>query len=91
MILAARGMSNPAQAKLYLDCNGPLIDPYTMTDMALATGRVALAMERGEKIAIFGDYDVDGITATCLLTDFCANAAPSVYPTSPDGWRRATA
>ena len=41
-----------------------------MTDMDLAAGRVALAIEKGEKIAVFGDYDVDGITATCLLTDF---------------------
>lgn len=41
-----------------------------MTDMDKAAGRVGLAMSRGEKIAVFGDYDVDGITATCLLTDF---------------------
>ena len=41
-----------------------------MTDMDLAAGRVALAMAKGEKIAVFGDYDVDGITSTCLLTDF---------------------
>ena len=41
-----------------------------MTDMDKAAGRVGLAMSRSEKIAVFGDYDVDGITATCLLTDF---------------------
>ena len=47
-----------------------LLDPFLMTDMDKAAGRVGLAMSRGEKIAVFGDYDVDGITATCLLTDF---------------------
>ena len=70
MVLAARGISTPKQANAYLDCNANLPDPFLMTDMALAAGRVGLAMSRGEKIAVFGDYDVDGITSTCLLTDF---------------------
>ena len=70
MVLASRGISSQADAQNCLDCNSPLIDPFTMTDMALAAGRVGLAMTRGEKIAVFGDYDVDGITATSLLTDF---------------------
>ena len=70
MVLSARGLSGPREAAAYLDCSAPLLDPFLMTDMDLAAGRVALAMTMGEKIAVFGDYDVDGITATCLLTDF---------------------
>ncbi len=70
MILAARGIESPKQAAAYLDCNAPMPDPFLMTDMDKAAGRVGLAMALGEKIAVFGDYDVDGITATCLLTDF---------------------
>ena len=70
MVLASRGIRNGAQAHAYLDCNVPLLDPFLMTDMDLAAGRVGLAMARGEKIAVFGDYDVDGITSTCLLTSF---------------------
>ena len=70
MVLASRGLQNSAQANAYLDCNTPLLDPFLMTDMDLAAGRVGLAMAKGEKIAVFGDYDVDGITSTCLLTDF---------------------
>ena len=70
MVLAARGMKGPDQAQRYLSCEDPLPAPFLMTDMALAAGRVGLAIENGEKIAVFGDYDVDGITATCLLTDF---------------------
>lgn len=70
MVLASRGLRDGIQAGQYLDCNAPLLDPFLMTDMDLAAGRVGLAMSRGEKIAVFGDYDVDGITATCLLTDF---------------------
>lgn len=70
MVLASRGIGDDRQARAYLDCNAPLLDPFLMTDMDKAAGRVGLAMSRGEKIAVFGDYDVDGITATCLLTDF---------------------
>ena len=70
MVLSARGISGKEAAGQYLGCSSPLLDPFLMTDMDLAAGRVGLAMSRGEKIAVFGDYDVDGITATCLLTDF---------------------
>ena len=70
MVLAARGLASPAQAQRYLACKEPLPSPFEMTDMDLAVGRVRLALSRGEKIAVFGDYDVDGITATCLLTHF---------------------
>ena len=70
MVLASRGIRDTRKAHEYLDCTGTLYDPFTMKDMDLAAGRVGLAMTRGEKIAVFGDYDVDGITATSLLTDF---------------------
>ena len=70
MVLASRGIRDGAQAKQYLDCDTALLDPFLMTDMDLAAGRVGLALSQGEKMAVFGDYDVDGITATCLLTDF---------------------
>ncbi len=70
MVLAARGLDSAAAARAAVRCDAPLPDPFCMTDMALAAGRVGLAMTRNEKIAVFGDYDVDGITATCLLADF---------------------
>ena len=70
MVLASRGMTDVAKANQYLDCHSPLLNPFLMTDMDKAAGRVGLAMAKNEKIAVFGDYDVDGITSTCLLTDF---------------------
>ena len=70
MVLSARGLTSAKDAAEYLDRDCPLADPFLMKDMDLAAGRVGLAMERREKIAVFGDYDVDGITATCLLSDF---------------------
>ena len=83
MVLAARGIKDPKQAHSYLDCNAPLPDPCLLTDMDLAAGRVALALERKEKIAVFGDYDVDGITATCLLTDFLRRLGADCTPYIP--------
>ncbi len=83
MILAARGIRSAQEAASYLDRSAPLHDPFSMTDMDLAAGRVGLAMAQGEKIAVFGDYDVDGITATCLLTDFLRRHGSHVVPYIP--------
>lgn len=70
MVLASRGISTEKEATDYLGCDAPLLDPFLMTDMESAAKRVKEALTQGEKIAVFGDYDVDGITATCLMTDF---------------------
>ena len=70
MVLASRGLNTPRKACAYLNCDAALPDPFLMTDMDKAVARVRLAIGRGEKIAVFGDYDVDGITSTCMLTDF---------------------
>ena len=83
MVLASRGIRDTAQAHRYLDCRAPLPDPFLMTDMDKAAGRVGLAMAMGEKIAVFGDYDVDGITATCLLTDFLRRHGANVVSYIP--------
>ena len=83
MVLAARGFCDDAQAHKYLDCDVPLLDPFLMTDMDKAAGRVGLAMAMGEKIAVFGDYDVDGITSTCLLTDFLRRHGANVVSYIP--------
>ena len=83
MVLASRGIETGKQAHEYLDCDAALPDPFRMTDMDRAAGRVGLAMARGEKIAVFGDYDVDGITATCLLTDFLRRHGAEVLPYIP--------
>ncbi len=83
MVLAGRGISDPDKARASLACDGPLPDPYRLRDMDLAAGRLGLAISRGEKIAVFGDYDVDGITATCLLTDFIRSVGGDCVPYIP--------
>lgn len=69
-VLCSRGYDTPEKAEAFLSASETLPDPMTMQDMDKAANRVHLALQRGEKIAVFGDYDVDGITATCLLTEF---------------------
>ena len=69
-VLSARGLGNPGAAADYLRCDAPLNSPFLMKDMKKAADRVRLAVARREHIAVFGDYDVDGITSTALLTDF---------------------
>ena len=83
MVLAARGIQDPRQAAACLNCTAELHDPFMMQDMDLAAGRLGLAMTRQEKIAVFGDYDVDGITATCLLTDFIRSYGGDCIPYIP--------
>lgn len=70
-MLALRGIKTAEQARAMLDCGEEeLFDPLLMTGMAQARDRVLRAIEDGEKVAVYGDYDVDGITATCLLTHY---------------------
>lgn len=83
MVMAARGMGDPKKAKAYLDCSCELPDPFLLRDMDVAAGRVGMAMTSHEKIAVFGDYDVDGITATCLLTDFLRSNGAEVISYIP--------
>ena len=53
MVLASRRIETADAANAYLACDCNLCDPYLMRDMALAAGRVGLAMANGEKIAVF--------------------------------------
>ena len=83
MILSARGIENPEQADVYLGKNAKLIDPYYLQDMAPAVKRIGQALKEKETIAVFGDYDVDGITATCMLTDFLRSLGANCIPYIP--------
>ena len=69
-VLCSRGYTDLQTARDFLAANEPLSDPFLLLDMEPAVRRLRRALERRELICVFGDYDVDGITATCLLTDF---------------------
>jgi single-stranded-DNA-specific exonuclease len=70
-VLAGRGVEAD-RAEAYLDptVKRLLPDPHTLTDMEGAVARIAHAIEREESVAIFGDYDVDGATASALLAGY---------------------
>ena len=79
-VLAARGFS-PEEACRFCTEGEALSDPMRMAGMEAAVARIHRALDDGERIVVFGDYDVDGVTATALL-----------YITScPAGRTRATA
>ena len=69
-LLCSRGYRDAGAAREFLSCSYPLSSPFALLDMDKAAARVKQALSRREHIAVFGDYDVDGITATCLLTEY---------------------
>jgi len=81
-LLALRGVPL-AEAADYLapKLKNLLPDPMVLKDMDLAVARVAAALASGQRIAVFGDYDVDGSTSAALLSDFLTalGAAPRIY------------
>lgn len=68
--LVNRGLADPAAAAAFLEPRlKRLADPFRLPAMAAAVDRLLRARERGELVAIYGDYDVDGVTSTALLTE----------------------
>ncbi|MBM3551546.1 MAG: single-stranded-DNA-specific exonuclease RecJ [Alphaproteobacteria bacterium] len=85
-VIAGRGVT-VADAAAYLDpkLRDLMPDPSSLRDMDAATERLAHAIETGERIAIFGDYDVDGACSAALLVDFWrAAGAPEPLLHIPD-------
>ena len=67
--LVNRGFSAPESARSFLEPRlKTLSDPFLLPQMDRAVERLFAARERREELVIFGDYDVDGVTATALLT-----------------------
>ena len=84
-VLCARGLDTVEKAKDFLRSDEDLLwDPFLMKDMDRAVSRIAAALDQNEHIAVYGDYDVDGITSTCLLTDYLRSRGAKVTPYIPD-------
>ena len=81
-LLAARGIAAP-DVRNYLNpsLKHLLPDPLVLKDMDKAVARVTAALDAGEPIAVFGDYDVDGSASSALLADFLSalGSAPRIY------------
>ncbi|MCI0453425.1 MAG: single-stranded-DNA-specific exonuclease RecJ [Candidatus Dadabacteria bacterium] len=84
-VLINRGINDEAQAELFLKSTlFDLPSPYLMRGMDKAVERIKKAIQDKEKIAIYGDYDVDGVTATSLFYTFLKSLATSVTYYNPD-------
>ena len=67
-LLVDRGLTTPETAHRFLNPTvDHLHDPFLMTDLPVGVDRLLAAVERGERIAVHGDYDVDGVTSTVIL------------------------
>lgn len=69
-LFSLRGIDNEEKIDYWLHASeNDLADPFLMHDMDKAVGRINQALDEGEKITIYGDYDADGITATAIMTE----------------------
>lgn len=78
-VLAARGCTDVQQAAALLGEGEALSDPMLMKDMDLLVKRVQQAVDAGERIVIYGDYDVDGVTATALMLAYLESLGATVF------------
>lgn len=70
-ILLNRGLTAAEEIQAFLDPTlERLYPPFGMTDLEAAAARLGLAVRRSEPVAVYGDYDADGLTAACLLSQF---------------------
>ena len=83
-LLAARGVKTLPEARALLSpTREPLNEPLLMRDMDRAVARFRKALEDNELVAVYGDYDVDGITSTCLLTEYFTGLGGRIVPYIP--------
>lgn len=84
-ILKNRGITDPHAARIFL--KKPLEgihNPFELPDMRLAAERIKKAVEDGEKIVVYGDYDVDGVTSTVILYSFLKKLGANAEYYIPD-------
>ena len=84
-ILAGRGLRTAAQARSYIRPSlDSLHDPFLMKDMGAAVDRLCEAIDRNERIMVYGDYDVDGTTAVALMYSFLKTQTDNLIYYIPD-------
>lgn len=89
LLAYGRGYQDPFMLEEYLSRDTVELDPYAFPDMEQAVERIGAAVQQGERIVIYGDYDCDGVTATALLYSFLKtlDANVSYYiPTRKEGY-----
>lgn len=83
-LLARRGIATPDEARRFLDVDETLFeDPFTLPDAGRAVLRLTRARREGELVAVYGDFDADGVTGTALLTKALRRYGLNVVPYIP--------
>jgi single-stranded-DNA-specific exonuclease len=83
-VLYNRRIRQPAQVRAFMAQDAPLHDPFQLKGMDIAVARIAQAIQDGERIAVYGDFDADGVTSTALLTQTLQALGATVAPYIPD-------
>ncbi len=83
-LLVSRGITDDTELENFCFDSAVLLDPYELKDMDKAVERINEALEKGEKIAVYGDYDADGVTATALLYLYFKSLGIEVTAYIPD-------
>lgn len=83
-MLFNRGYKDPDQAEQFLSASDLTEDPFQMKDMQKAVTRIGAAIASREQVAVYGDFDADGVTATCLLVQVLAALGADARPYIPD-------
>lgn len=85
LLLVSRGMKTPEQARGFLEDDGAdAFDPMCLPDMGKAVARIRQALDGFERIAVYGDYDADGVTATALLYSYLETQGADVFYSVPE-------
>ncbi|HQM55429.1 MAG TPA: DHH family phosphoesterase, partial [Anaerolineaceae bacterium] len=83
-LLYNRGIRTAQGAQQYLSNDGELADPFLLLGMESAVDRLVTAIDNGEKIVVYGDYDVDGVTATVMMVEVLQRLGGNVEPYIPN-------
>ncbi len=83
-LLARRSVRTTEEARGYLGSPGELTDARLMPNLDVAVERLARACRNGETVAVFGDFDVDGVTSTTILTEGLRELGAKPLPYIPD-------
>lgn len=78
MLLSIRGITNKEQINSFLSDEISVFDPFLIKDMDKAVERIKKAIENGERICVYGDYDADGVTSTSLLYSYLYDTGADV-------------
>ncbi len=88
-LLTGRGVTTPDEAMEFIVGNELSCDPFSYIDMDAAAERIQRAIDEGESIAVYGDYDADGVTATVLLYTYLKSRGARVcyrLPSRSEGY-----